>query len=92
MRARYHRRMLRIVALGIETCFYDMSYTRLAEFFLAEVQNKRIRPRSEEAWFRRIVAEGYVTGQLKVPARYRVRVRRAVLQVKLDEAGATKRS
>lgn len=83
---RCHRRMLRIVALGIETCFYDMSYTHLAQFFLSEVENKRIRPGSEEVWFRRIVAKGYVRGQLRIPLRYTSRVRRAILQMKLDEA------
>ena len=85
-RVRCHRRMLRIVALGIETYFYDMSYTQLAQFFLSEVQNKRIRPGSEDAWFRRIVAEGYVSGQLQIPLRYTSRVRRAILQMKLDQA------
>jgi len=86
MKVRYHRRMLRIVALGTETYFYDVSYTQLAQFFLSEVQNKRIRPGSEEAWFRRIVAEGYVSGQLRIPLRYTARVRRAILEMKLDEA------
>ena len=87
-RVRYHRRMFRIVALNVET-YLDMSYTKLAEFFLSDVEDRSIRPGSEEAWFRRVLAEAYVSGQLKIPLRYRPRIRRAILQVKLDEAGAT---
>jgi hypothetical protein len=83
-KVRYHRRMFRIVALDVETCLYDMSYTELAEFFLSDVEDRSIRPGSEEAWFRRVLAEAYVSGQLKIPLRYRPRVRRAILQVRLD--------
>jgi hypothetical protein len=81
--------MFRIVALNVEPCLYDMSYTKLARLFLSDVEDRRIRPGSEGAWFRRVLAEAYVSGQLKIPLRYRARVRRAILQVKLDEAGTT---
>ncbi|MGD0658503.1 MAG: hypothetical protein ABSD38_10595 [Syntrophorhabdales bacterium] len=47
--------MLRIVALGIESCFYDMSYTQLAQFFLSEAKTKEFglvpkRPSSGAPW------------------------------------------
>ena len=89
---RYHRRMFRIVALDVETCLYDMSCTKLALLFLSDVEDTSIRPGSEEAWFRRVLAEAYAGGQLKIPVRYRPRIRRAILQVKLDEAGVTQTS
>jgi hypothetical protein len=69
-----------------------MSCTQVARFFLSDVKDRSIRPGSEEAWFRRVVAEAYASGQLKIPLGYGARIRRAILQVRLDEAGVTQRS
>ncbi|MGA2107660.1 MAG: hypothetical protein ABSH25_08445 [Syntrophorhabdales bacterium] len=86
MKATYRYRKYHIIVRDIETYLYDMSYTRIAEFFLDEVADERIKPGSSDAWYRCTVAEAYETGQLKIPVRYRRRVRKAILQVKLDES------
>ncbi|MGA2107663.1 MAG: hypothetical protein ABSH25_08460 [Syntrophorhabdales bacterium] len=89
MRGRKGRfRKHELTVRGEQACFYDMNWGELARSFLGEVYDTRIRPGTEDAWFRTIAAEGYATGRLKVPLRYRARIRRAILQVRLDESAA----
>ena len=77
-----------ITVRGGQACFHDMNWGELARLFLGDVYDKHIRPGAEGAWFRAVAAEGYATGQLKIPLRYRARTRNAILEVRLDGSAA----
>ena len=75
------------IVYGESVCFYDMSDSHMARVFLEEAVRTDVVPGSDDAWLRMAIAIGYTTGRLKIPVRYRKRIREAILRVRLEEGG-----
>ena len=73
-------------ASGENICLYDTSPSTMAKIFLDEVNNPAPASNASGSWLTRAVAEAYANGRLKIPKRYLTRIRKAVLQVRLDGA------